>query len=365
MNKKLLFPLAGSLLLVAGVQFLNSENNESLKEATKSSVASTFNEESVGGLTPIVNVVEKPGEEVSVEAIVSVSSTPFVDEVKPSKRKGRIAPKASEIVLFSSSPSVLSEIEPITTIADQFSGIQVFVQDRDTKEIKRVAAIQDPFVQDELPMPVVQELQPVASIDEEFNIYNEREIIEVTAEDIEEMESGQYTEIALEVLAEEENVINDWADLDLETVKWKEVKNVFVPEDLKHTTVLIEVYTLEQHQKDFQKKIKNYYQQHNIDLTNAVIKKGQPQFIERQEKEVSKIIKGAKTKMIAVNVDEIDSYDVKEYKYILRKIVSVQDVDPSTGSGEAHIQYYFYDRLENEEYPKINSNYLWLSKHLK
>lgn len=160
------------------------------------------------------------------------------------------------------------------------------------------------------------------------------------------------------------DTVKRWDDMDLATTKWQEVKEVFVPKDLKTHTLLLETHTLEQHQKYFKSLITNYYLQNSIDTSIAKYKPGMSAFLKDQEKETHYIKQHYKGTLQAINEEEIKYLNTEEYRYVLKKILKIDAVDPQTGDGEARIEYYFYDRKEKKEFPHINAGYHWLITHL-
>ena len=160
------------------------------------------------------------------------------------------------------------------------------------------------------------------------------------------------------------DTVHKWSDMDLALTKWQEVKDVFVPKDIKSTTLLLETHTLQQHREYFKNLITKYYLEKEIDTSVAKYPKGMSHFIKEQEKEVHYFKQHYKGTITSINEEEIKTFNTDEYRYVLKKIIKVDNVDPKSGHGEAKIEYYFYDRKENKEYPHINSKYHWLITHL-
>lgn len=160
------------------------------------------------------------------------------------------------------------------------------------------------------------------------------------------------------------DTVHKWSDMDLALTKWQEVKDVFVPKDIKSTTLLLETHTLAQHQKEFKNLITNYYLKNEIDTSVAKYTKGMSHFIKDQQKEIHYFKHHYKGTITSINEEEIKTFNTDEYRYVLKKIVKVDNVDPKTGHGEARIEYFFYDRKEKKEYPHINAKYHWLITHL-
>lgn len=87
-------------------------------------------------------------------------------------------------------------------------------------------------------------------------------------------------------------------------------------------------------------------------------------YIKNQEKEVHYFKQHYKATLASINEEEIKGFNTQEYRYVLKKILKLDKVDPTTGHGEARIEYFFYDRKEKKEYPHINAGYHWLVTHL-
>ena len=81
------------------------------------------------------------------------------------------------------------------------------------------------------------------------------------------------------------DTVHKWSDMDLALTKWQEVKDVFVPKDIKSTTLLLETHTLQQHREYFKNLITKYYLEKEIDTSVAKYPKGMSHFIKEQEKE--------------------------------------------------------------------------------
>ena len=160
------------------------------------------------------------------------------------------------------------------------------------------------------------------------------------------------------------DTIHRWDEMDLATTKWTNVKHVFVPSDLKSTTLLLENHTLEQHKIYFHTLFNEFYLTYDLDTTVTKYSDGKPHFIQDQEKENHHYLHHYKGEFIVVNEADINNYDVEKHRYVLKKILKIQSVNPDSGEGEAYIEYYFHDRKENIDYPHINAGYHWLVRHL-
>lgn len=158
--------------------------------------------------------------------------------------------------------------------------------------------------------------------------------------------------------------ISRWEDMDLATTNWHKVKHVFVPTDISKSTLILETHTQEQHENYFKKLMDSYYVHEEIDTSIATYKKGIPHYIKNQQKEIHYFKQHYKGTLESLNESEIEKYNVEEYRYVLKKILKIQNVNPESGQGEAYIEYFFLDRKENKEYAHINAGYHWLITHL-
>lgn len=158
--------------------------------------------------------------------------------------------------------------------------------------------------------------------------------------------------------------ISAWEKLNLETAKWNEVKHIFIPSDLKNDTLLIENLTLKQHRADFKRAQKVYYDSAHVDTMRARFRPEIPDFIANQESESNYIIKNYNGPAKTVMVSNLSKQPINGNRYVLKKILKINHLNPRTGHGDAFIEYYFYDRKEKKEYPHMSATIDWLVEHM-
>ncbi len=158
--------------------------------------------------------------------------------------------------------------------------------------------------------------------------------------------------------------ISAWEKLNLETAKWNEVKHIFIPADLKEDTLIIENLSIKQHRADFKRAQKVYYDSVHVDTMRARFRPEIPDFLDTQETESNYIIDNYDGSAIAVKTANISNYPTDGHRYVLKKILKINHLNPRSGHGDAYIEYFFYDRKTKKDYPHMSATIDWVVEHM-
>lgn len=158
--------------------------------------------------------------------------------------------------------------------------------------------------------------------------------------------------------------ISAWEKLNLETAKWNEVKHIFIPPDLKNDTLIIETLSLKQHRADFKRAQKVYYDSAHVDTMRARFRPEIPDFLATQETESKYVIDNYEGAAKAVMIADISKLPVDGHRYVLKKILKINHLNPRSGHGDAYIEYFFYDRKDKKEYPHMSATIDWVVEHM-
>lgn len=180
----------------------------------------------------------------------------------------------------------------------------------------------------------------------------------VSGQDIDSESSNPFDEL----LTPES--IHTWDDIDFMYISWEEVKETFVPEEVKETTLLFETFTLEQYTDSIESQLHHFLQSVDRDTTIILSDRDMSGFMYQQSKETKTFRKKYGNRMKASNTDFIQHYsNIDEYRFVLRKIFVVYDIDEH-GEIFAGEEFYFYDRKEKKAYPRMKADYAWVSLNI-